>query len=61
MIKFLLQHGLDLNSRDDVQSEEVPFYRPSDCVGSSSNWELLERSRMTEEIIRGAQVAPRNI
>ncbi|KFZ11680.1 hypothetical protein V502_07463 [Pseudogymnoascus sp. VKM F-4520 (FW-2644)] len=61
MIKFLLQHGLDLNSRDDVQSEEVPFYRPSNCVGSSSNWELLERSRMTEEIIRGAQVAPRNI
>jgi hypothetical protein len=61
MIKFLLQHALDLNSRDDVQSEEVPFCRPSDRVGSSSNWELLKRSRMTEEIIRGAQVTPRNI
>lgn len=53
MIKFLLQHALDLNNRDDVQSEEVPFRRPPDCVGSSSNWELIERSRMTEEIIAG--------
>jgi len=60
MIKFLLQHALVLHRKDDSQVQVVSFSRPSDRAGNLSSEGLLERSRITEEIIRGAQAAPGN-
>lgn len=53
MVRFLLQHALELNNRQSSFAFK-PSVPALDRIG---NQDLLARSRITEEIFRGAQVA----
>lgn len=57
MIKFLLQHAVALDGREESHMHDVAFCNPG--AASSNNEELLKRSDLAEQIIRQAQVAPR--
>ena len=55
MIRFLLQHALVLDSRQPSLEGDFQFNIPLDYEDSDSLMELVERSRVTTNIIRGAQ------
>jgi hypothetical protein len=60
MIKFLLQHAVILDNRQTLESGAVHFDSIADSHDATNNQELLERSLVTEQIIRDAQAASGN-
>jgi len=56
MIRFLMQHALALNSREDTRGENLSYQETLQYTIPVNDEELRIRSRITQEIIHGAKV-----